>query len=98
MMNLFRSLFLILGPLVPEDNSHWKLLLKLKILFEIIFSKTIYKTTHNLLETVITEYLSPLSKIYPTHMKPKHHFLIHYARIMKAIGPLPQVSSIRNES
>ncbi|XP_051162152.1 piggyBac transposable element-derived protein 4-like [Leptopilina boulardi] len=28
--------------------------------------------------------------MYPNHMKPKHHFLIHYARIMKAIGPLPQ--------
>ena len=31
-------------------------------------------------------------------MKPKHHFLIHYSRIMKSIGPLLQISCMRNES
>ena len=65
---------------------------------EIIFSKTIHKSTHMLLDIEITEYLTELSKLYPNHRKPKHHFLIHYPRIMKSIGPLPQISCMRNES
>ena len=98
MLNFFRGLFLIVGPLVPEEDDHWQLLIELKTVVEIIFSKTIHESTHMLLDIEITEYLTELSKLYPNHMKPKHHFLIHYPRIMKSIGPLPQISCMRNES
>ena len=98
MMNLFRSLFLIVGPLVPTGDAHWELFIKLKTVVEIVFSKVIHKNTHRLLQTEITEYLTSLSKLYPNHMKPKHHFILHYPQIMKAVGPLPQISSMRNES
>lgn len=98
MIHFFRSLFLILGPLVPEGDSHWLLLIKLKAIVEIAFIKTIHKSTHIQLDKEITEYLKALSNLYPNHFKPKHHFLIHYPRIMKKIGPLTQVSSLRNES
>ena len=98
MMNLLRCLFLIVGPLVSEGHPYWELLIKLKTVTEIVFSKVIHKNTYRLLETEIMEYLISLSKLFPNLMRPKHHFAIHYPRIMKAIGPLPQIGSMRNES
>ena len=98
MMNLFRSLFLIVGPLAPTGDAHWELFIKLKTVVELVLRKVIHKNTHRLLQTEITEYLTSLSKLYPNHMKPKHHFILHYPQIMKAVGPLPQISSMRNES
>ena len=45
MMNLFRCIFLFVGPFVPQENSHWQLLIKLKQIVEIVFSKVIHDTT-----------------------------------------------------
>ena len=98
MLNFIRGLCFIVEPFVPKEYDRWQLLIKLKTVVEIIFSETIYKSTHMLLDIEITEYLTELSKHYPNHIKPKHHFLIPYPRIMKSIGPLPQISCMRNES
>lgn len=37
-------------------------------------------------------------ELYPNQLKPKHHFLLHYPRIMSEIGPLSKISSIRFEA
>ena len=98
MLNLIRSLFLIVGPFVPEENIYWQLLIKLKRIVEIVFSKVIHKTTYKLLDTEITEYLTLLSSLHPKQIKPNHHFLIHYPRIMMSVGPLLNLSCMRFES
>ena len=36
MMNLFRCIFLLVGPFVPQENSHCQLLIKLKQIMEIV--------------------------------------------------------------
>ena len=98
MLNLIRCLFLVVGPFIPEQNVHWQLLIKLRKIVEIVFSKVVHKNTYKSLDSEITEYLTLLSFNYPNQLKPKHHFLLHYPRIMKAVGPLPSLSCMRFES
>jgi hypothetical protein len=79
--------------------SYW--IRALRNLVEIIFSKIIHKNTRIYLKDVIEEYLKSLVKIFCSTktLKPsKHHFLIHYPRTMKYVGPLPFINSMRFES
>ena len=69
MLNLFRSLFLIVGPFVPEETLQWQLFIKLRRIVEICFSKVVNSLTYKLLDTEITEYLSAFSDTYPKQMK-----------------------------
>ena len=92
-----RVLPLVIGDLVPED-SYWKVLINLRHLVEISFSPVIHTDTYVYLGMIVAEYLKLLNEVFPNSLKPKHHFLIHHARVMKEMGPLPQISTIRFES
>lgn len=98
MLNFVRCLPLIVGPFVLIDDIHWKLLINLRRIVEIVFCKVVHKTTYKLLDVEITEYLTLLSSKYPKHLKPKHHILIHYPRVMKSVGPLVNLTCMRFES
>ena len=50
-----------------------------------------------LLETLISEHHSLYLEFFSESLKPKHHLLLHYARIMKKFGPLKYLSCIRYE-
>lgn len=93
-----RIITLLIGDKVPEDDQFWNLLISLKSLTEIIFSKKFYKKSHLILQLMIFEYLELLNQLFPKSLKPKHHFLIHYARIQELMGPLSKLSSMRFES
>jgi len=91
---------LLIGDLIAnKEDPHWKLLLKLRYLTEVVHLKSIHKTTWQYLRTIISEYLQSLTKLYPHDcIKPKHHFLIHYPTVMREMGPLSHFSSMRGES
>lgn len=50
------------------------------------------------LDCLITEHLMLLNELFPKCLKPKHHFFLHYCRVMKLMGPLWNMSSMRFES
>lgn len=60
--------------------------------------KTIHKDTHILLQTLIKEHHELFQSVFKTELSPKMHFMVHYPRIMRSIGPLCYVSSMRYES
>jgi len=93
----FRILPLIIGDLIPEDDVHFPILIKLKQILDIIFVKKHHKDAYKSLEVHIENYLKILAFLnFP--IKPKHHFLVHYSRIMKEMAPLGKISSMRFES
>lgn len=53
--------------------------------------------TPHLLKIKTTEYLTLLINICPNAIKPKHHFMVHYASVMRQIGPLWNICCIRFE-
>lgn len=100
MLSLIRNILLIIESTksVSEDNKQWLLLKKLKQIVDIAFSKTVHEKTYVSLDNLIEEYLKLHSEIFPGKMKPKHHFLIHYARILEALGILNVSTCMRFES
>jgi hypothetical protein len=93
-----RILPLLIGDLISMDDERWSLVLLLRNIVEISFSKNVHKSIHKVLEVKIEEWLKTLSRLFPNSKKPKHHHVVHYPRIMKLMGPLGSFSSIRFES
>lgn len=50
---------------------------------------------HVVLNVLITEYLELLTIIFPNSLEPKHHFLLHYSRVLKLCGPVWKISTMR---
>lgn len=53
--------------------------------------------TIDLLEMLISEYLTLHKKLFPNSLKIKHHNLLHYPRIMRKYGPLKCMTCMRFE-
>lgn len=98
MINLIMNLGMIIGDLVPEGDKHWQLIILMKDILQILSAKSYQRGMHELLNSLIIDYLTLLSELFPQSMTPKHHYLIHYARIMFLMGPLIYMSSMRCES
>ena len=67
-------------------------------MLDVIMTPVITVTTPEYLAILIEEYLSAPHELFPRTMKPKHHFLIHYPHVMKLMGPLWRLCSMRFES
>lgn len=97
MLCLVRNITLVIGDLVPIDDEFWQVIIMLHSIVDIVFASHIQKEVCNYLQTIIAEYLSTISTL-GLQLRPKHHFLTHYPRIMKLMGPLGQLSCMRFES
>lgn len=86
----------LVGEFVPINDLVWDLYKLLRQICEIVGQESVTPNDANLLKILIAEH----NKIYIDcfgKLKPKHHFLIHYPRIMNTIGPLATISCIRFE-
>ena len=96
---LFRVLPLLIGSLIPEDNLHWKLILKLRTIVDIAFADAVTDSLSLYLKYVIQDHHTLFQQLFPTiKLIPKHHFLVHYPMAMRAIGPLINVWCMRFEA
>ena len=72
---------LIFGDVVQERNAHWRLLLLLLQIMNIIFSPVVTDGMTVCLKHLIVEHHQLFKELYPHHkMIPKHHFMTHYPR------------------
>lgn len=96
---LLRLLPLIIGSCVPELEPSWEILMDLKEIVEIVVSKTISEDRLAYLESKITDHRRLLLETFPQFkLKPKHHFIEHYAHLVRCFGPLIDLWTIRFES
>lgn len=98
MLFLVENLGLLIGDLVPLNHKVWELYLNLREIISIILSPSFNIATTQLLETLISEHHSLYLELFSEPLKPKHHLLLHYPRIMKRFGPLKYLSCIRYEA
>lgn len=99
MTNIIRYLGLIVGPYIPEDHEVWELFLLLRQLLdrllvqnEVILNRTDFQVSH-LVSNLCPEY----RRLTNSSLKPKFHYLLHYARMMKKFGPLCSYWTMRFE-
>jgi len=97
MNTLVNNFRFIVGDIVSQGNKIWEFyLLALKIT-KIISSPCTSKTAIQQLKFYISEH----NKLYISFfgdLKPKHHFLTHYPRIIEKIGPPHYLLSMRFEA
>lgn len=98
MLNLYTHFSLIIGDLFDSsDTPEWSLYLKLREIMSIVFEKSVHIKKCEFLKILISEH----HQIYIScfgNLKPKHHFMVHYPNILKQIGPLANISSMRFEA
>ncbi|XP_032366042.1 uncharacterized protein LOC116684672 [Etheostoma spectabile] len=96
---LLRLLPLMIGDLVPEGNQHWELFLSLLCCMELIFSPALTHGAIIFLGYLIQEHHCLFLDLYPNrHLKPKHHFMLHYPRAIRKLGPIVHFWSMRFEA
>jgi len=89
---------LIFGDLIPRRNVFWKLYTLLRQILSIVLQFTINNDDINLLEKLVENHHVLYVKLFKDTLKPKHYFMIHYAHIMKFVGPLIHIWTMRFET
>ena len=83
---------------IPIGNDHWKRIIVLKEILDVTLSRVVSISLSHYLESLIAQYLIGLTKLFPESLKPKHHFLVHYPTIIRCMGPLWNLSTMRCEN
>ncbi|XP_067216431.1 uncharacterized protein [Linepithema humile] len=97
MLFFARHFGLIIGDLVPEVEEIWQLYIRLVQILDIVTAPFVDTDLTMYLATLIAEHHELYCKLFSKTLKPKHHNMVHYPRIMRSIGPLIHVWSMRME-
>ena len=97
---LLRFLPILIGKFITDKkNAIWKLLISLRELVTICTKHSISKDQIAYLNECAKKYLCKRLELFPdVPLKPKHHYLCHYAQLFYYFGPLIKVSTFRFES
>ena len=99
MWTLAKIMPFLIGSKIPVDNEYYDLLLILLEILDIVFAPLISINQTFYLQTLIYEhhklYLSLDNKV---HITPKLHFLTHYPRMIRYLGPPVRYWAMRYES
>lgn len=99
MKTLILNFAFIIGHRVDRECPEWKLYIVLREILTIVTSKTVHCRAYQLLSTLVSEHHELYLQCFPyDSLKPKHHLMVHYPRVMQMIGPIGTMSSIRFES
>lgn len=85
-----------------RENEHlkavWPCVISLLRILEIVYA---YETTDRLLDILkmeIQKHLASIQNILNEHLRPKHHFMLHYPHIIRTMGPLIHLIMTRFEA
>lgn len=97
-LHFINFLPLLIGDLIPRNNSHWKLLILLVEMVDLLLkpSYTLAELDH--LQNVISKHHMLYKSLFGTTLKPKYHFLVHYITAIKNCGPLKYLWCMRFEA
>ncbi|XP_040924480.2 uncharacterized protein LOC114846307 isoform X1 [Betta splendens] len=96
---LLRNMPLIFGDLIESDNEYWHLLLLLEQIVDIVFSPVITYGMTIFLKHIIVDHHRLFKHLFPDrNLLPKHHFMLHYPRCIRNIGPIVHTWCMRYEA
>ncbi|XP_011870259.1 PREDICTED: uncharacterized protein LOC105563349 [Vollenhovia emeryi] len=97
MLMFVRSLSLLIGDNIPNDDQYWRLYLLLRKIIDVVMSPIVYEGLTVHLNALVKEHNELYVSLFG-NLKPKHHFLTHYSRIMLNVGPLIHTWCMRFEA
>ncbi len=96
---LLRLLPLMVGHLVPENNTTWRILLELKDIVELLASSVFTTESLCYLEYKISVHRQFLQDDFPDFkLRPKHHFIEHFPFLIRCFGLSLDCWTIRFEA
>ncbi|XP_047140689.1 uncharacterized protein LOC124815889 isoform X1 [Hydra vulgaris] len=97
--SLLLYLPLIVCDFVPEKDEHWKFLLELSTLVDLIFAPKFTTGMVTYLKYIIASHLENFKFFFGNHtrLRPKHHFLVHLPTIIMNSGPLIGMNCLKYE-
>lgn len=96
---LIRNFPLMIGDCVEEGNKYWELLLLLLDCMDLIFAPVISNEDTLFLKRLIQDHHALFLELYPErNLRPKHHFMLHYPRAIREVGPMNQFWAMRFEA
>jgi len=97
-MRFMKYFGLIIGDLVPLDDSHWELYLTLRAIIDILNARSFTLQEVKYLQCLVTEHHEIYIRLFGNTLKTKHHNMLHYPRLMLRIGPLVNIWCMRFEA
>lgn len=97
-MRFMKYFGLIIGDLVPSDDLHWELYLILRTIIDILNARSFSSQEVEYLQCLLTEHHEIYIKLFGNTLKPKHHNMLHYPRLMLRVGPLVNLWCMRFEA
>lgn len=95
---LMQALPFLIGDLVSEKSQHWHLFILLREICSIVFAPVVTYGLAVFLKQLVIEHHTLFKKLYDRNLIPKHHFMIHYSRMMVMFGPISRMWCMRFES
>lgn len=89
---------LIMGDLVPRGNSCWNFLINLIEMMDIILLSSFNSVILAKLKKCIIYHNTKYVELFSDTLKPKHHFLVHYCKVIENSGPLKYLWTFSFES
>ncbi|XP_054086064.1 uncharacterized protein LOC128921781 [Zeugodacus cucurbitae] len=87
----------IIGDLISPDVKHWKLLVLLIEIVDLLFDSSFSNFDLDKLKNLIKAHHQLYILLYG-NLKPKHHFLVHYPHAIEKCGPLKFIWAMRFEA
>jgi len=99
MLSFVLNAGLIFGDLIIDMNDkYWGLFILLQKILVITLQFSVTESTADLLESLIEEHHTLYIYLFGETLKHKHQLMLHYPRIMKIVGPLRSLWSMRFEA
>lgn len=98
MITLITNLPLMIGDLIPENDSVWEYVITLVELSDLLLLNELSRTQCELIGSLIHRHHELYIQLFDKNLKPKHHFMTHYASVIKIVGPLKHIWSMRLEA
>ncbi|KAJ8684618.1 hypothetical protein QAD02_020411 [Eretmocerus hayati] len=95
---LVTNLPLMIGDLVPSSDKSWKLFLLLRQIVCTAFAHSVTQKNIESFGDLVTSYPKSYVSLFKKTLRPKHHNLLHYQRLMLLYGPLKVLSCLRFEA
>lgn len=98
MMSLVLYFGILVGDMVPESDSSWAFYLKTREMLNLLLSRSFTEERVSYLKTIIEEHHSIFCELYKTHLRPKHHIILHYPEVILRVGPLRNIWCMKFEA
>lgn len=98
--NLLRLIPFLIGHKIPEHEPVWQVLLDLKQIVELVVAP-VHSNESNFasLQSKISDHRRQYQEVFPNNkLLPKHHYIEHYAELIKFFGPLVGLWTLQFEA